>query len=301
MKLTILGTGSATPTLLRNPSAQILSTDFEKFLIDCGEGTQNQLLRNKIKVGKIKNIFISHLHGDHYFGLIGLISSLNLSHRTEPLTVFGPKGLDEAICLQLKLAGTSLNFQLNFETLSTEVHYKIFENEHINIYTIPLIHRVPCCGFLFLEKPKLRSILADKLPIGISTSEIKQLKEGKNIFNDNTTIKYNFLELTTEPLKQKSFAYCSDTIFNTEIVNYLKNVSLLYHEATFKNEHSERAKSTFHSTAAQAAEIAKTSKVDKLLIGHFSSRYIDLSENLIEAQAVFKNTELAIENETYII
>lgn len=301
MKLTILGTGSATPTLLRNPSAQILSTDYENFLIDCGEGTQSQLLRNKIKVGKIKNIFISHLHGDHYFGLIGLISSLNLSHRTESLTIFGPKGLDEAICLQLKLAATILNFQLIFETVNTELHYKIFENEHINIYTIPLIHRVPCCGFLFIEKPKLRPILAEKLTKEISSAEIKQLKEGKNIFNDNNTIKYNFMDFTTEPPKQKSFAYCSDTIFNIEIVNYLKNVSFLYHEATFKNEHSQRAKSTFHSTASQAAEIAKASNVDKLLIGHYSSRYIDLSENLLEAQIVFKNTELAIENETYII
>ncbi len=301
MKLTILGTGSATPTLLRNPSAQILSTDHENFLIDCGEGTQNQILRNKIKANKIKNIFISHLHGDHYFGLIGLVSSLNLAHRTEPLTIFGPRGLAEIISLQLKAAATTINFSLNFEAINTEKYQKIFENQQVSVFTIPLKHRVPCSGFLFIETPHLRNIIAENLPIGISNQEINLLKKGKNIFNSENKIKYNFLDFTKEPHPQKSYAYCSDTVFDPNICQYLNKITVLYHEATFRSEHTERAKTTFHSTAAQAAEIAHKSKVEKLLIGHFSSRYNDLTENLAEAKIVFINTELAIENETYII
>jgi ribonuclease Z len=299
LKVTIIGTGSATPSLLRNPSAQLLSDDHETYLIDCGEGTQNELIKLKVKVNKIKNIFISHLHGDHYFGLIGLISSLNLSHRTEPLTIFGPKGLDEIITIQLKYAGTSLHFKLEFIAIDTETEYVIIDNEHITVSTIPLIHRIPCCGFLFYEKPKKRNIIKEKLPSNITIDEIITLKNGVNVYNIDNSVKYYFNELTLESSGPKKYAYCSDTAYSEKIVSQIAKVNLLYHEATFKEDLLHRAYSTQHSTAKQAAKIAKLANVGKLLIGHFSSRYHNLSENLLEAKEVFENTELAIEQQVY--
>jgi ribonuclease Z len=301
LKVTILGAGSATPSLLRNPSAQLLTDDHESYLIDCGEGTQFQLLKLKAKTNKIKNIFISHLHGDHFFGLIGLISSFNLAHRTESLTIFGPKGLDEIITLQLKYASTFLHYKVTFVEVDTTLSYELINNEHITVSTIPLDHRIPCCGFLFFQKPKLRNLIKDKLPIGISVNEMLLLKEGKNVLNSDNTIKYNYKTLTLEPSSSKKYAYCSDTGYLENIVEIIKDADILYHEATFKTDLLERAKFTHHSTAAQAGEIAKLANAKKLLIGHFSSRYIDLDENLEEAKSVFNNTEIAMEGETYLI
>lgn len=301
MKVTILGVGSATPSLLRNPSAQLLTDDHASYLIDCGEGTQFQLLKLKAKTNRIKNIFISHLHGDHFFGLIGLISSFNLAHRTESLTIFGPKGLDEIITLQLKYANTFLHYKVTFVEVDTTISYELFNNEHITVSTIPLDHRIPCCGFLFFQKPKLRNLIKDKLPTGISVNEMLLLKEGKNVLNSDSTIKYNFKTLTLEPSSAKKYAYCSDTGYLENIVEIIKDADVLYHEATFKSDLLERAKFTHHSTAAQAGEIAKLSNVKKLLIGHFSSRYIDLIENLEEAKTIFNNTEIPMEGETYLI
>jgi ribonuclease Z len=301
LNLIVLGTGSATPSLSRNPSAQILSANNDLFLIDCGEGTQIQILKNKIKLSKLKNIFISHLHGDHYFGLIGLISSLNLAQRTEPLTIFGPKGLEQIIQLQLKYSQTWLHFKLDFQEVNTEKNIVIYENEFITVSSIPLTHRIPCCGFLFAEKPKLRNIIAELMPKEITNSELVFLKKGQNILDREGEIKYNYLQLTKEASAPKKYAYCSDTAYNESIVEIIANADLLYHEATFREDLLERAKTTFHSTSAQAAKIAKLANIKKLLIGHFSSRYNDLDEILIEAKEVFQNSEIAIENQTYEI
>jgi ribonuclease Z len=301
LKVTILGAGSATPSLLRNPSAQLLTDDHESYLIDCGEGTQFQLLKLKAKTSRIKNIFITHLHGDHFFGLIGLISSFNLAHRTEPLTIFGPKGLDEIITLQLKYASTFLHFKLTFVEVNVKNNYNLIDNERITVSTIPLDHRIPCCGFLFSEKPKLRNLIKEKLPTSISINEMRLLKEGKNVFDIDNSIKYNFKTLTIEPSPAKKYAYCSDTAFLPKIVEIIDGSDALYHEATFTNELLDRANFTHHSTAAQAGEIAKLANVKKLLIGHFSSRYLDLDVNLKEAKSVFNNTEIAIEGGTYLI
>ena len=299
--LTILGVGSATPTPLRNPSAQVLANEYESYLIDCGEGTQNQLIRYKIKTSKIKYIFISHLHGDHFFGLIGLISSFNLSHRTESLTIFGPKGLDDIICLQLKYSSTNLRFKLSFVIIETNKSAIIFENEIITISTIPLIHRIPCCGFLFYKKQKERNLIKEKINNNFTIDEIKKLKGGANVLNIDGTIKYSFQEYTISNKKGLRYAYCSDTAFNENVIDLIENVDLLYHEATFKEDLSTRAKATFHSTAIQAATIAKLANVKKLLIGHFSSRYTDLEENLLESKSVFETTDLATEGICYEI
>ncbi len=300
-QLTILGAGSATPTLLRNPSAQILSTNSDNFLIDCGEGTQIQLLKQKVKINKIRHIFISHLHGDHYFGLIGLISSLNLSKRTEPLTIYGPKGLDQIIGIQLKYAATALNFKLTFRTLNTEIVETLFENENIIISTIPLIHRIPCCGFLFIQKPTQPNIIKEKLTSELTIEDIKKLKSGLDVFDFEGKIKYHSKDYTSGWHLGKKYAYCSDTAYFEKIIETIKGVDLLYHEATFLENLLERANSTYHSTAKQAATIAKKAEVKQLIIGHFSSRYPDLNQNLLEAKAVFENTQLANEGETYII
>lgn len=301
MKLIILGTGSATPSLLRNPSAQVLITDHESYLIDCGEGTQMQLLKHKIKLNKIKHIFISHLHGDHYFGLIGLISSLNLANRTEPLTIFGPKGLDQIISLQLKYGHSVVHFKLSFIEIEPESSYILLDNEHITISTIPLDHRVSCTGFIFAEKEQKRNLIKDKIPKEIKFEEIAQLKNGENILNSNGSVKYNFLDFTFSQNSAKKYAYCSDTAYSEKIITQINGVDLLYHEATFRHDLLERAKITHHSTAKQAGQIAKQAEVKQLIIGHFSSRYIDLQENLEEAKIEFENTLLAIEGETFLI
>lgn len=301
MNITILGSGSATPSLLRNPSAQIVADNHENYLIDCGEGTQFQLIRCNIKVNKIKNIFISHLHGDHYFGLIGLISSMNLSHRTEPLTLYGPKGLDQIITIQLKYANTLLHFNLEFVEIDPIKATDLIDNEYIKITTIPLDHRIDCTGFLFQEKPKKRSLVKDKLPKNILVEEIKLLKDGKDVCDEFGNVKYSYELLTVEHKIGKSYAYCSDTAYSEKIIEIIKNVDLLYHEATFKQDLADRAGVAHHSTAFQAATIAKKATVGKLIIGHFSSRYHDLESNLEEAKIAFMNTEIAFEGNTYLI
>ncbi len=297
--VTILGTGSATPVLARNPTAHYLQIEQDGYLIDCGEGTQNQLLRYKLRPTRLKYIFISHLHGDHYFGLIGLISTLNMHRRTEDLWVFGPKGLSEIITIQLKYSDAWLNFKLHFIETDTKKSYQLLENDHITVMTIPLIHRVECCGFLFREKLQKHKIVKETMPTDLTIEQIKTLKDGKNVlFEDGTTVKYNFREYTIPLVKGKSYAFCSDTLYNEPIIEIIKNVDLLYHEATFLDELIIRATQTNHSTAKQAGEIAKRANVGKLVIGHFSSRYKELDELLAEARAVFPNTILGEEGQT---
>lgn len=300
-QLTILGTGSATPVLTRNPTAHHLQIEQEGYLIDCGEGTQSQLLHYKIRTTKLKYIFITHLHGDHFFGLIGLLSTLNMHRRIEDLWIFAPKGLAEIITIQLKYSDTRLNFKIHFTETQTEKSYLLFENENVTITTIPLIHRVPCCGFLFREKSKKRKIVKNTKPADLTFEEIKMLKDGEDIINADGSVKYKNENYTTPSLKSCSYAFCSDTLFNESIIDIVKNVDLLYHEATFLDELLPRATQTNHSTTKQAALIAKKAKVGKLIIGHYSSRYKELETHLAEAREVFMNSYLAIEGETHKI
>lgn len=299
--LTILGTGSATPVLNRNPTAHYLQIEQDGYLIDCGEGTQNQLLRYKLRPTRLKYIFITHLHGDHYFGLIGLISTLNMHRRTDDLWIFGPKGLAEIITIQLKYSDAWLNFKLHFIETDTKKSYQLFENEHITITTIPLIHRVECCGFLFREKPHKYKIVKETMPSDLTIEQIKILKDGKNVLNDNGTVKYNYQDYTIPSSKRKSYAFCSDTLYHEPIIDIIKNVDFLYHEATFLNDLELRAFQTNHTTAKQAGQIAQKANVGKLLIGHFSSRYKDLYPLLEEVRTEFANSELAEEGISYEI
>jgi ribonuclease Z len=293
--LTILGTGSATPVLTRNPTSHFLQIGQDGYLIDCGEGTQNQLLKYKLRTTRLKYIFITHLHGDHYFGLIGLISTLNMHRRTEDLWVFGPKGLAEIITIQLKYSDAWLNFKLHFIETDTENSYQLYENEQVTVTTIPLVHRVPCCGFLFREKPQKHKIIKETMPKDLTIEQIKLLKEGEDVLNEDGSVKYENSDFTKPAGKTRSYAFCSDTLFHEPIIEIVKNVDLLYHEATFLNELINRATQTNHSTAKQAGEIAKRAKVGKLIIGHFSSRYKELDLLLEETKAVFPITVLAEE------
>jgi ribonuclease Z len=295
INLTILGTGSATPVLTRNPTAHYLQIEQDGYLIDCGEGTQNQLLRYKLRPTRLKYIFITHLHGDHYFGLIGLISTLNMHRRTDDLWIFGPKGLAEIITIQLKYSDAWLNFKLNFIETDTKTSYQLFENEHITVTTIPLIHRVECCGFLFREKPHKHKIVKETMPNDLTIEQIKLLKDGKNVLNGDGSVKYDYRNYTIPSSKSKSYAFCSDTLYHEPIIDIIKNVNFLYHEATFLNDLELRAIQTNHSTAKQAGQIARKANVGKLLIGHFSSRYKDLSPLLEEVRNEFPNAELAEE------
>lgn len=299
MNLLVLGTGSATPTLDKNPSAYLLSVDNEQFLIDCGEGTQFRLLQQKIKHTRIRHIFISHLHGDHYFGLIGLISSLNLNRRTEDLTIFAPRGLAEILTIQMKYSDTYLNFKIHFIEVDTTQNQIILDTPLLTVETLPLIHRIACCGYLFRKKAAKRKVLADKLPENFPIPYIKMLKEGLDIEDELTGKIYKNEDFTTEGNASKSFAYCSDTAFNENLISQIRDVDTIFHEATFADEELKRAIQTNHSTARQAATIAKEANVGKLIIGHYSSRYKTLENHLTQAKEVFENTHLAIEGESY--
>jgi ribonuclease Z len=292
-QITILGTGSATPVLTRNPTAHHLQIEQDGYLIDCGEGTQNQLLRYKIRSTRLKYIFITHLHGDHYFGLIGLISTLNMHRRTEDLWIFGPKGLAEIITIQLKYSDAWLNFKLHFIETDTEKSYQLFENEKVAVTTIPLVHRVPCCGFLFKEKPQQHKIVKGKLPMDLTIPEIKMLKNGEDILDEKGVLKYKNSNYTIPVDKVRSYAFCSDSLYHEPIIEIIKDVEVLYHEATFLHELLPRANQTNHTTAFQAGLIAKKANVGTLIIGHFSSRYKDLQPLLEETRTVFSNTILA--------
>lgn len=293
-KLTILGCHSATPRTLAHTSSQFLEMNNECFLIDCGEGTQRQLRKYKVKFSKIKHVFISHLHGDHFFGLIGLISTFNLLNRSKELNIYGPKGIQEIIQLQLKLSKSWVDYPLNFHELSSAQSELILDNEKVEVYTIPLKHRVYTNGFLIREKlqeRKLNMVNIGRYP-EIDICDYQNLKNGKDYTKEDGQVIPNE-ELTLDPRPPLSYAYCSDTVFYESIVPLVKNVDLLYHEATFLEDHAELAKKTKHSTAKQAATIAKKANVKKLLLGHYSSRYKNLEVFLEEASPVFSPTELA--------
>lgn len=297
-ELTILGSNAAIPAYNRHPTAQLLQIDQYYFLIDCGEGTQMQLSKFKIRYNRIGYIFISHLHGDHYLGLMGLISTMHLHKRSEDLYLYGPRGLSDIISLQLKYSDTRLNYRIIFQEINTEVRKVVLENELLTVETIPLTHRVNCAGFLFREKPKKRRLRKEILPAGLTLANLSQLKKGQDLTNTEGEVVYRNEDYTLPPRKSRSYAYCSDTRYNEGMIGQIQGVDLLYHESTFLEEEAVRAGETFHSTARQAATIARLAQVGKLVLGHYSSRYKELSVFREEASLVFEPVVLAIEGES---
>ena len=301
MKLTILGSCSAYPTLDRFTTSQILQINGKSFLIDCGEGTQIQLRNNKIKFNSIEDILISHLHGDHFFGLPGLILTFNLLGREKPLNIYGPRGIKNIIISLLKIGNTWTNYKLNFTELDNPSSEIIYDKNEISITTIPLYHGIYTNGFLFRKKTSVHKLLVDKaLSFGIDKTQFAGIKLGKDGILDDGSIIENIK--LVEPLKPDlTYAYCSDTLFNEKIIKQIKGCDLLYHESTFLKKHENFAKKTFHSTAEQAALIAKKSNVKKLILGHFSTRYKDLTLFLKESKSIFQNVDLALENKIFTI
>ena len=300
-QLKILGNNSAIPAHDRNQTSQLLQLESRYVLIDCGEGTQLQLSRQNIRLGRIKTILISHLHGDHYFGLIGLISTMHLFHRKHKLTVFAPPELENILTLQLEASETTLCFNLEFIPLFHNGLKEIYKEEQFTIQAFPLEHGIKCYGFLIKENPKQWRINKENLPEEMRIQEIITLKNGENVLNEDGLIKYGLKKYTFPPRPSRSYAYCSDTRYNEEIIPYVKNIDLLYHEATFADEMEDRATLTHHSTATQAATIAKKARVQKLLLGHYSTRYKDPTPLLNEAKKVFEETYLTHEGETILL
>lgn len=300
MRLHILGCTAATPNSIANPTAQVLETKRHMFLIDCGEGTQVQLRRQKLRFARINHIFISHLHGDHFFGLIGLISTFMLLGRTEDLHVYGPKGIKEIILLQLKLGNAYTPYKLYFHELTSNESEVLFEDNRIKISTIPLVHRVYTNGFLFQEKEVEFELNLDKLnELEIPVVYYQKLKQGGDIVVDDVLYKNELLTLKQKP--QKAYAFCSDTKYSEAIVPIIKNCTALYHESTFLEKDAVLAERTAHTTAKQAATIAKLANVDQLILGHFSSRYKNNEVFGDEAKTIFSNTLIARDGKTFEI
>ncbi|WP_339664536.1 ribonuclease Z [Maribacter arcticus] len=293
MRLTILGCYAATPRTLTNPTAQVLEINGHIILIDCGEGTQVELRRRKVKFSRINHIFISHLHGDHFFGLPGLISTMRLLGREKELHVYGPKGIKEAITLLLKLGDSWTNYPLLFHELASKEPELVFEDKKISVTTIPLDHRIYTNGFLFKEKEGKRKLNIDAAQnYGIDKAYYQNIKNGKDITLDNGETILN-KELTFDPPKPKSYAFCSDTVYDTNLSEQLKGVDVLYHESTFLESEAELATKTKHSTALQAAKIAKAANVKTLILGHYSTRYKSIELFKEEATTIFSNVLLA--------
>ena len=292
--LTILSCGSAKPTAKATPSAQLLHLREKDFLIDCGEGAQLTMARmGLLPPHRLGHIFISHLHGDHCHGLIGLISTLGMLHRTADLYIHAPAPIKQIFQPQLDFFCKDNTFKVIFEEFSTRISQKIYEDNSLTVTTIPLKHTVPCCGFLFEEKESQRHYLREVGDAyGISTAYIPAIKQGADyIMPDGTVIDNK--QLTSDPTPPFRYAYCSDTAYNEKIIPIIENVDCLYHEATFLSDNEQRAKMTGHSTARQAATIAKQAKVKQLIIGHFSSRYDNHTAFLTEASDIFPDTTLA--------
>jgi len=297
-ELTILGSSSAIPTSKRNLTAHVLNVYERFFLIDCGEGTQLQLRRNKIRFGKINHIFISHLHGDHIFGLFGLISTFNMLKRDTDLHIYSHQELERILTEHIQFFERNLAYKIIFHHIKPEKNELIYEDEKITVETIPLKHRVPTCGFLFKEKPHLKNLKKNDVEkYQIPISEIQKIKEGNDYLFYDKIIKNT--ELTIPAYKQRSYAYCTDTAYSEKIIPIISNVDILFHETTFANNFKKLAKETFHSTAEQAASIAKQANVTKLIIGHFSARYKNVEIILQQSKAVFENTFVAEDGEKY--
>ena len=298
MKLTILGCYAATPRTITNPTSQVLEIKNQMFLIDCGEGTQVQLRKHKIKFSRINRIFISHLHGDHFYGLIGLISTFSLLNRENELHVYGPKGIKEVILLQLKLSKSYTGYNLYFHELESQESVLVYEDDNVMVKTIPLKHRVYTNGYLFKEKNlqrKLNIVAIEEH--NIEKCYYQKIKFGGDITLENGKIIPN-LELTLDADHEKSYAFCSDTVYNEDIIPIIENVDALYHESTFLETEAHLAEKTMHTTAKQAATIALKANVKNLIMGHYSTRYGNIELFKEEAQTIFNNVILANDGKT---
>jgi ribonuclease Z len=301
MTIQILGSGSGGPFQGRNFTAQLLRVEGEVYLIDCGEGTQHQLYRFRARYEKVKQLFISHLHGDHVFGLMGLITSFCLKNRTETLTLYGPPGLRQLVEINSTLCGVRYPYPLEVIEVDPELHQKVFESPLVEVYTLPLEHRTPCTGWLFREKPRQPNMRAEKISeYQMDYPSIRAVKAGSDLVLPDGRVIPN-QELVLAPPPPASYAFCSDTAPSERVVRWLEGVHTLYHEATFTNEHLEEAAISGHSTAAQAAEIAREAGVGQLLMGHFSARYKDVSVHLEESRAVFAASYAVEEGMVYEI
>ncbi len=299
--LTILGSGAATPTLKRGVTAQYLNFNERKILIDCGEGTQLQLRKFKVSFQRIQYIFISHLHGDHYLGLLGLLSSMHLLGREKAIHIFAPPELKEILETQFKLTYVKLKFEIIYHDLNFKAKTLIFEDNSIEVHAFPLKHRIPCYGFLFKEKLKERTMIKSKIKaLDLKIPEIVKLKASQNVARENGEV-LNYLDLTHEPPKPITYAFCTDTKYIENLKETLFKVDLLYHEATFVHQLLDRAKATYHTTAFQAASLAKQAEVGKLLLGHFSQRYSSTTDIEKEAQAVFENTVCVKDGDQFLL
>lgn len=297
LAVTILGNNSAVPAFDRHPTSQVVTLGGENFLVDCGEGTQIQMINYKIRRSKISHIFISHLHGDHYFGLVGLINSFSLLSHQQELHVFGPYPLQEIIEMQIRVADTKLCYPLHFHTITGPA--TLVDNERIEIKCFPTQHRVECYGFSFHEKKKPRKLILESVKENnIPLYFYENLKNGEDFITSAGEVLKNEW-LTIEAPKGKTYAFCADTRYNESMIEHIKDADMIYHETTYLDNFSERAIERFHSTTKQAALIAHKSGVKKLLIGHFSSKYDTLEEFETEAREIFPNTELALEGVTY--
>jgi len=296
----ILGSGAATPTLDRGVTAQYLNFNERRILVDCGESTQLQLRKFGVKFQRLQYIFISHLHGDHYLGLPGLLASMHLLGRENPIHIYAPPELEEIILKQYELTHVKLKYDLIFHPLLSKTKTVIFEDNIMTVSAFPLKHRIPCYGFLFEEKLKERKV--DKTLIEnyqLTIPEIVQLKRGEDLVRAKEIIKNN--ELTVDPSKPKSYAFCTDTRYLINLPDQIKSVDILYHEATFLDQDKERAKATFHTTALQAAKIAKKAEVGQLLLGHFSARYRSTKDLEKEAKTIFENTVCVNDGDKFLL
>lgn len=295
-EVNILGCGSALPTTRHYPSSQVVNIREKLFMIDCGEGTQTQLRRSRLKFTRLSHIFISHLHGDHCFGLIGLLSTFGLLGRTATMHIYAPAELEKLMQPQLDFFCKGMDYKVEFHSHDTRTPAVIYEDRSVTVSTLPLKHRIDCCGFLFREKPTPNHILRDMIDFyEVPTYAINRIKNGEDyVLPDGTVVPNGRLTRPSDP--PRSYAYCSDTIYLPELAGLVHGVDLLYHEATFANSESARAKETFHTTAAQAARLAKDAEVKQLVIGHYSARYEDENILLQEAREVFPSTLAAKEN-----
>lgn len=299
LSVTILGNNSAVPAFNRHPTSQVVSHNGNNYLVDCGEGTQIQMIKYKIRRGKISHIFISHLHGDHYFGLVGLLNTFGLLNHQQELHVYGPSPLQQIIEMQMNVADTQLPYPLHFHTLTQpEV---LVDNEKIRISCFPTTHRIECYGFLFEEKEGKRKLQIDKVrKLNIPISFYSSLQDGRDYITPRGQVIRND-EVTAAPARGHRYAFCADTRYDELLIPYIRECDMIYHESTYLDNMQQKALERFHCTTKQAAEIARKAGVRKLLLGHFSSKYSTLEQFESEAKEVFPNTELAIEGNTYEI
>ena len=297
-ELKILGSASATPVIGRHPTAQVLTVGASSYLIDCGEGAQWQMLEHRVRPHHLRVIFISHLHGDHYFGLFGLLGTMHLQGRTGPLTIVGPPGLDEVLTTQARVSNMQLGFVMEFVPVDTEAHAVVYEDELITVASLPMRHRIPCAGYLFAEKPRRANLLKEKLPPGLTPAQLARLAQGEDLPADAQQPGLRHASVSAPAPAPRRYAFFSDTLYTPALAELIRGADLLYHEATFLEDLRERAAHTHHSTARQAASMAVEAGVKRLLIGHFSSRYKTLGPLLDEAQAVYPAAALATEGLT---